>query len=167
MTGNGEEMAHFRHQIVRNVVVSVANDAARGSMSLRSRVEASGRNSSHAKIVHPRLRPLRKESVIGDPWPSLPPRRHHRAARHHFRGRGGDRISAKILRMRGRRETLHSPITHRRRRRNGRSAVSLRPPPLSGRTVDPRLGGSFTMGDLVSERGDRVVVTVVMGALHP
>lgn len=163
MTANGEEKAHSLHQIVQNVAALVANGEARGLMSLMSHVEVSGRNSKHVRTGRPRLRPLRKRSQIGDPWPSLPPHHHHAA--HHRRsiwGRGEDRISAK---MRRRRETLASPITRRRRRKSGQLAVSLSPPPLSGRIVDP-LGGSFTMDALASEIGDRVVGTVVTGVLH-
>lgn len=163
--GNGGETAHSPNQIVQNVAASVPNDAVRGSTTLLSHVQASGRNSSHVRIAHPRLHPLRRRSRIGDPWPSLPPHR-HRVARHRIRESGADRISARILPMRGRRRTLHSPITHRRRRRSGQLAANLSPPPLTGRIVDPRLGGSSTMGGLGSPRGDIVVEIVAMGALH-
>lgn len=168
MTGNGEETAHFLHRIVQIVVALVANGGARGLTSLMSHVVALDRNSSHARTGHPRLSPLQKKSQIGDPWPSLPPHR-HRAARRRIRGweRGGDRISAKTFRMRGRRETLHSPITRRRRRKSGQLALSLSPHPLSGKIVDPRLGRSSTMDDLVLESEGRAVGTVVTGVLHP
>ena len=158
-------MVHFLHQIVQNVAASVPNDAGRGSMTLRSHVQASGRNTSHVRTAHPRLRPLRKKSRIGDPWPSLPPRR-HRVARHHIQESGAVRILARILPMRGRTKTLHSPITHRRQRRSGRLAVSLRPPLLNGRIVDPPLEGRFTTLDLDSERGDKMVEIVAKGVLH-
>jgi hypothetical protein len=144
----------------------VPNDAAgRGSTTLMNHVQASGRNSSHARIANPRHRPLRKKSRIGDPWPSLPPHR-HRVERHRIRESGVDRISARMLLMTGRRKTLHYPITHRRRRRSGQSAASLNPPLLNGRIVDPRLGESSTMDDLGSARGDIMAEIVVMGALH-
>ena len=159
-------MVHFLHQIVQNVAGSVPNDAGHGSMTLMSHVQASGRNTSHVRTAHPSPRPLRKKSRIGDPWPSLPPHR-HRVALHRIQESGADRISARILPTRGRRKTLHSPITHRRRRRSGRLAVSLRPPLLNGRIVDPRLEGRFITLDLDSERGDKMVEIVAKAVLHP
>lgn len=167
MTGSGEEKAHSLHQIALSVAASVANDAARGSTTLRSHVEVSDRNSSHAKTAGPRPRPLRKKHRIGDPCRSLPPHRRC-VARPRIQVKDGDRISVKMWQMSGRRGTPRCPTTRRRRRRSGRLAASLSPPFLSGRIVEiqPRLGGSFTMDDLVLERGDRVVEIVVMAAQH-
>jgi hypothetical protein len=160
-------MVHFPHQTAQNVAASVANDAARGSTTRMSHVGASDRNFSHVTTAHHRLRLLRKKPRIGGPRPSPPPQR-RRAAHHRIPARGGDRISGRILRVGGQRETLRCPITHRRRRRSGRSAASssLPHPRLNGRVVEPRLGGSLTTGDLVSERGDIVAGIAAMGALH-
>ena len=131
-----------------------------------SHVQVSGRNSSHVRTANPRLHQLRRKSRIGDPWPSLPLHR-HRVPRHRIQESGADRILAPILPMRGRRKTLHSPTTHRRRRRSGRLAASLRPPLLNGRIVDPCLGGRFTAHDPGSEREVKMVEIVAKGALHP
>lgn len=159
-------MVHFLHQIVRNVAASVPSDAVRGSRTLMSHVQVSGRNTSHVRTANPRLRQLRRKSRIGDPWPSLP-RHRHRVPRLHIQESGADRILAPILPMRERRKTLHSPTTHRRRRRSGRLAANLSPRLLNGRIVDPCLGGRFTTHDLGSERGDRMVEIAAKGAPHP